>query len=66
MHVQTVHKPRILMAISMFKMKMDIDRHNSRLMPHTCQYLDPPNFLLPTTKNYPVPEFFVDLQLGGG
>jgi hypothetical protein len=32
-------------------MKMYIDRHGPRLMPHNCQHLDSPNFLLPTTFN---------------
>jgi hypothetical protein len=39
------------MANGMLKMKMDIDRHGPRLMPNSCQHLDPLYFSLPTTFN---------------
>jgi hypothetical protein len=39
----------ISMANSMFKTKMDIDRHGPRLTPINCQHLNPPYFSLPTT-----------------
>ncbi len=42
---------RFSMANSMFKMKMDIDRHGPRLMPNNCKHLNPPYFSLPTTLN---------------
>ena len=35
----------------MFKMKMDINRHDPRPMPNNCKNLNPPNFSLPTTFN---------------
>ncbi len=40
---------RFAMANSMFKTKMDIDRHGPRLMPKNCKNLNPPYFSLPTT-----------------
>ncbi len=40
---------RCAMANSMFKMKMDINRHGPRLMPNNCKHLNPPYFSLPIT-----------------
>jgi hypothetical protein len=42
---------RFSMAKSMFKMKMDIDRHGPRLTPNICKHLNPTYFSLPTTFN---------------
>jgi hypothetical protein len=42
---------RFSMANSMFKMKMDIDRHGPRLMPNNCKHLNPPYFSLSSTFN---------------
>ncbi len=40
---------RFSIANSMFKPKMDIDRHGPRLMPNNCKNLNPPYFSLPFT-----------------
>jgi hypothetical protein len=34
---------------SMFKIKLDIDRHGPRRMPDNCKNLNPPYFSLPST-----------------
>ncbi len=40
---------RFSIVNSMFKPKMDIDRHGPRLMPNNCKNLNPPYFSLPST-----------------
>jgi hypothetical protein len=55
------------MANGMFK-KMDIDRHGLRLKSNNCKILDPPYFLLPTTKKNQekFAHFFTDFRVRSG